>query len=267
MIASDDEHFTEHVEEENYFVSMTDMMVGLVFIFIILMMYYALQFRKEADRRTEAKDERTQILTRLKDEIEKSDPKLQVIILPESGILRLPASSLFDSGEDALTPSGRTTAEYLAEALYKVIPCYTNQVQRSPDCSPGSEKIKIEALFIEGHTDTTPFAGRPGISNNLELSVKRASNTYARLTSVEPELENLKSGTSSHAVPGTSGQTVLSISGYGDKRPAYRETDAASKAMNRRIDLRILMAAPLSDMPAPPSDEVVKALKEQGLRQ
>ncbi|WP_050808284.1 OmpA/MotB family protein [Asticcacaulis biprosthecium] len=252
MIASDDEHFTEHVEEENYFVSMTDMMVGLVFIFIILMMYYALQFRKESDSRKASNQERTQILTQLRDELKKSDPKLKVIIVQESGILRLPASSLFDSGEDALTPSGRTTAEYLAKALYKVIPCYTNYEPRSPSCSPTSASIKVEALFIEGHTDTTPFAGRPGINNNLELSVKRASNTYARLTSVEPQLENLKSGPTN--------QSVLSISGYGDKRPANPETDAASKAMNRRIDLRILMAAP-------PGEEVKKIQDDTGLHQ
>ena len=31
--------------KENYFVSMTDMMVGLVFIFIIMLMYFALRFR------------------------------------------------------------------------------------------------------------------------------------------------------------------------------------------------------------------------------
>ena len=33
-------------EEENYFVSMTDLMVGLVFVFIILLMYFALQFQE-----------------------------------------------------------------------------------------------------------------------------------------------------------------------------------------------------------------------------
>ena len=31
------------VEEENYFISMTDMMVGLVFIFVILLMYFVVR--------------------------------------------------------------------------------------------------------------------------------------------------------------------------------------------------------------------------------
>jgi chemotaxis protein MotB len=33
-------------EEESYFVSMTDLMVGLLFIFIIMLMVFALQYRE-----------------------------------------------------------------------------------------------------------------------------------------------------------------------------------------------------------------------------
>jgi chemotaxis protein MotB len=36
-------------EKESYFVSMTDLMVGLLFIFIIMLMVFALQYR-EAER-------------------------------------------------------------------------------------------------------------------------------------------------------------------------------------------------------------------------
>ena len=36
-------------EEENYFVSMTDMMVGVLFIFIIMLMVFALDFRSVTD--------------------------------------------------------------------------------------------------------------------------------------------------------------------------------------------------------------------------
>lgn len=39
-------------EEENYFVSMTDLMVGLVFVFIILLMYFALQFQDVTEELT-----------------------------------------------------------------------------------------------------------------------------------------------------------------------------------------------------------------------
>jgi hypothetical protein len=38
-------------EDESYFISMTDLMVGLLFIFIIMLMVFALQYR-EAERKT-----------------------------------------------------------------------------------------------------------------------------------------------------------------------------------------------------------------------
>ena len=49
-----DEALEAEADEENYFVSMTDMMVGLVFIFIIMLMYFALQFQDITDHMTGA---------------------------------------------------------------------------------------------------------------------------------------------------------------------------------------------------------------------
>src|SRR5690606_31806492 len=36
-------------EDENYFISMTDMMVGILFVFIILLMVFAMNFRQQTD--------------------------------------------------------------------------------------------------------------------------------------------------------------------------------------------------------------------------
>src|SRR6516225_9111848 len=43
-------------EEENYFVSMTDMMVGMLFLFIILLMVFALNYRVGDDDSKRIKD-------------------------------------------------------------------------------------------------------------------------------------------------------------------------------------------------------------------
>src|SRR3954469_304642 len=40
-------------EGENYFVSMTDMMVGVLFVFIIMLMAFALNFQQQTDRQEE----------------------------------------------------------------------------------------------------------------------------------------------------------------------------------------------------------------------
>jgi hypothetical protein len=42
-------HTEEAEEDENYFVSMTDMMVGMLFLFIIMLMMFALNFKKSDD--------------------------------------------------------------------------------------------------------------------------------------------------------------------------------------------------------------------------
>ena len=48
----------EIIEEESYFVSMTDMMVGLLFIFILILMYFALQYQKSTEKLENAEDAR-----------------------------------------------------------------------------------------------------------------------------------------------------------------------------------------------------------------
>src|SRR5271154_3571060 len=55
----------EQVEEsENYFVSMTDMMVGMLFIFIIMLMVFALNYRKGDDDSKRIKDCLEELLNR-----------------------------------------------------------------------------------------------------------------------------------------------------------------------------------------------------------
>jgi hypothetical protein len=46
---SDFQNTEETHEDENYFVSMTDMMVGMLFLFIIMLMMFALNYRKGDD--------------------------------------------------------------------------------------------------------------------------------------------------------------------------------------------------------------------------
>jgi hypothetical protein len=64
------------VEEENYFVSMTDMMVGMLFIFIILLMFYVIQFRKETDRLKGANETRAIIIQDIVERL-KRDNKIE----------------------------------------------------------------------------------------------------------------------------------------------------------------------------------------------
>ncbi|MFT3997365.1 MAG: hypothetical protein QM667_08155 [Asticcacaulis sp.] len=52
-------------EGESYYVSMTDLMVGVLFIFIIMLAYFALHFRDTTAELTSAKDAQTTALLKV----------------------------------------------------------------------------------------------------------------------------------------------------------------------------------------------------------
>ena len=223
-------------EEENYFVSMTDLMVGLVFVFIILLMYFALQFQDVTEELTGANKTRTEILEQLQRKLKEQG--VPVIIDSENGVLRLPDSVLFDSGQSALKPQGRANVEHLASALMEILPCYSDGVQRPAKCPPN--KHKLESVYIEGHTDSDRFSGNGGLKDNWDLSVVRATNTYRTLIEYQAGLSNLCAPKQNRCEP------ILSVSGYGPQRPVPdgEGTEDERKQQNRRIDLRLIMMTP-----------------------
>jgi flagellar motor protein MotB len=223
-------------EEENYFVSMTDLMVGLVFVFIILLMYFAMQFQDVTEELTGASKTRTEILEQLQQTLKERG--VEVVIDRQNGVLRLPDSILFDSGQSALKSEGRDAVAHLADALNDVLPCYSEGVPRSSTC-PASEH-RIESVYVEGHTDSDYYAGSGGLRDNWDLSVVRATNTYRALIDFKPSLSILCAQKAERCDP------VLSVSGYGPQRPVPggSGTEEEQKTRNRRIDLRLIMMTP-----------------------
>ncbi|HCB76916.1 MAG TPA: hypothetical protein DEP91_12225 [Sphingomonas bacterium] len=225
-------------EEESYFISMADMMVGLLFVFIILLLYFALQFQQKSKALSDAGEARAQLLTELKREIERSDRTLKVTIDPVTGVLTLPAAVLFAKGDDRLSAGGQAAVAAVGRAMARVLPCYTLP-RRSAGCSYVTER-SIDAIFIEGHTDSDPFTGNGRIGDNLDLSAFRAANTFRQLRTLDLGLDGLRN---------SAGQPILSVSGYGEARPVPNNPglSEAQKSLNRRIDLRFLMDTPKAD--------------------
>lgn len=223
-------------EEENYFVSMTDLMVGLVFVFIILLMYFALQFQDVTEELTGASKTRTEILEKLEKTLKQKG--VEVIIDRQDGVLRLPDSILFDSAQADLKPQGREAVAHLADALHDVLPCYSDGVAKAATCP--KSKHRVESVYIEGHTDSDHYSGRNGLHDNWDLSVVRATNTYRALIEMKPLLTELC------AKKGARCEPILSVSGYGPQRPVPDRpgTDEERKTRNRRIDLRLIMMTP-----------------------
>ena len=235
--------------EEGYFVSMTDMMVGLLFLFIIMLMLFALKYQEAAVNHAKsqhvletADEARSNILKALREALEREGITVQIDT--ENGILRLPEKILFERGRANLSPTGQAAVASLAHAFGVVLPCYAiiPGTTRPRYCS--EEQHSIEAIFIEGHTDSD---GSPAL--NWNLSVQRALGTYQALISSDADLGNLKNKRN---------QAILSVSGYGRERPVQPNDTDDDKRQNRRIDVRFIMLTPRPQE----MDEVQRRLDE-----
>jgi chemotaxis protein MotB len=236
-------------EGHDYFASMTDLMLGLVFIFIIVLMVVALNMRQPAPKvamavpvqpvaaATPSTTAEANLARRnlLHDIAKILDGVLPVAIDEENGTLQLGGDVLFPAGSADAYPEALPKLRVLAEALAKVLPCYSVAADTTAAvaCEIGYEG-RLDAIYIEGHTDTTPIH-TTRFQSNWDLSVARASATFAQLVAYSPVIARLKND---HA------ETLIGVSGYGEFRPVDTSGTAAGMLRNRRIALRFIMATP-----------------------
>jgi len=174
--------------------------------------------------------QREEVLRRLRDALLADFPELEGVITSESDVLRFQGEGLFASGRGEILRERKPIVERIAERLDDLLPCYTlgTRAAYSKDCNPAF--AVIEAVQIEGHTDSD---GADAL--NIALSARRGSATYAAMTAHEPDLV---------AHLNLAGQPVLSIAGYGEGRPVKDNDTVEGKSTNRRIDLRFIMVTP-----------------------
>lgn len=254
MSSSHSPHLTE--EDESYFVSMTDLMVGMLFVFIIILMAFALNFREAEQKQdqinqelTGAREARQQMLQDISHFLERRGVRVEID--SENGVLRLKADLLFERGQSHLSEQGEMIVAHVADALWVVLPCYSNAGIKPQGC-PSFKGGRLEAIFIEGHTDNDPFA-KGALKNNWILSAERAISTFKYLVAMQGGLEDIKNDESLH---------LLGVSGYAERRPTEKvegQTEAAKKQADRRIDLRFIMASPKPE----PLKATAKAIGEE----
>lgn len=282
---------TTQNEGTNYFASMTDLLVGVLFILIIMVAYLAFQInteervprslfeqvKKEKDALVSEVQALNAEVASLKEEIERLREMLrsmreakplenymaqgqakrdQIVqdtvetlkalnidarIGRANNVVTISGANLFASGRSNLDslPGAIERVEKLAEVLSQRIRCHAF----SPDVDPSELRqcnpdfLFLEAVFIEGHTDNARVLGRlaDGSRNNLELSAKRATNTYEQLVAHAPELKTYTNPSSEQA---------LSVAAYGEQRPMVPNLSEEQREMNRRIDIRFDMFVP-----------------------
>jgi len=228
-MSADTEESTEH-----FFTSFTDLLVGVIFLFMLLMMVFALNLKRPAPVPVMTSEEiRTKILTEIATRMDTLG--LPITVDPANGVVRLPESLLFNSGQWELLPDGKMAVEGLAMVLQDMLPCAGTGAM---PCKWQPQPIALDSVLIEGHTDNRPFTSPEGFTN-WELSAFRAITVYKTMVAVAPSLEQ--------AITNPSREPLLGISAYADRRPVTTE----ALDPNRRIDVRFNMRAPSQPVPMP----------------
>ena len=236
-------------EGAGYLISISDMMAGLLFIFIITLVAFiinfqdAIQKQKEVTRTqtelvkrfTNLDQTRTELLQLLKLRLQEQNIKVEIDT--KHGVLRLTENAVqFETASASLDEQNEANLKTIGSILNAVIPCYSSNPPSFHDCE-GFDKSngKIDSIFVEGHTDNVPMNSYR-YKDNWDLSASRAITAYRVLI---PD-------TVLNQIVNTNLQPIFSVSGYGEGRPVegHSYTYPKSDPTNRRIDLRFIMTPP-----------------------
>ncbi|NRA46537.1 MAG: hypothetical protein HRU09_16420 [Oligoflexales bacterium] len=245
--------------QQGFWISVSDLMAGLIFIFLIILTVFSIQFKKEQNSFIQAKAElqspaktRHHILLDLKKILRENG--LDVETYPEEGILRLTEQTLsFPAAKAFPNPEKLGNLGKLAKALTMVLPCHSDYHARKQSlehdlahpewCQPiaieSNYKCKtkykgsIETVMIEGHTDAMAVKAGAGYRDNLALSAARATTVLRLLKLCDSRLGDLFNQKE---------QPIIGASGYSDLRPLIKHDPRDHR--NRRIDVRLVMDLP-----------------------
>ena len=238
---------SHEAHDESYFASFTDLLVGILFIFIILLMVVATNYhkqQKDTENATEVltaiNSSRNIVLESVKKSLEEAG--VEVTIDLQSGILRLPENLLFASGQSEISSEGIEALHKLSNALIKFLPCISKADESLKESCKNLEigsGVFLETVLIEGHTDNVKFGSETGFDNNWGLSARRAIAVYQKLINFAPLLET--------GILNNSEKPIFGVSAYESKRPIKENIDNDSRKSNRRIDLRFIMRSPSAE--------------------
>jgi chemotaxis protein MotB len=227
------EAYREDVEEAGYLASASDLMVGLLFVFIIMVVILSQRVELVTNENEKKhKDPLESAVSIIGQKMQKAG--VEVHIDASSGVITLPADTLFPSGVAELNAKAVEVLNEARLSLNEILPCYIYSERNNRlNCPSNPGKVEIETIFIEGHTDSKPL--QKGIYTNWHLGLDRARAVYEVLTA--GSMISFKNERDLYTV---------GISSYADKRPAKGALFDDSK--NRRVELRFVLAYKPEDL-------------------
>lgn len=150
------------VQENVFWITMTDLLLGLAVIFIVLFVLAMTGFSQAKLQEQQLKSE---VAKDLAQELKSKNIDAQIDL--STGAVKLSDLQLFELGSYQLSDDGKAF-------LNKFIPIYLNAVYSNPKIAD-----KVVNIVIQGHTDSQSFAGVSSkdlqFIKNMELSTQRAN--------------------------------------------------------------------------------------------
>jgi len=167
-------------EGESYYVSMTDMMVGVIFIFIIMLSYFALQYRQSTKALTQAKHPETAALLQTATALTPHEATVEVD--DKARVLCVPESLIGGTGSDrrcfSYAPQAKTAATTVAaDDAQRTLMGFLDADLRdvgaplAGDTSGGALSFSADALFEPGTANLS--AGGRKIAGEVAASLAR----------------------------------------------------------------------------------------------
>lgn len=150
-------------EEENVFwVTMSDMLLGLMMVFMVLFTMAMTGYtQKKLQQQVTQSEVAKELIKNMKEQ------KLNVQINNMTGEVKISDLELFDINSYTLSAKGK-------QYLNKFVPVYVNTIFSNPKLY-----TKIKNIVVEGHTDSQTFKDvktkEEQFTKNMDLSLKRAN--------------------------------------------------------------------------------------------
>jgi len=207
---------TDDSQENIFWVTMSDLLLGLAIIFIVL---FVLAMTGYSQSKAEEQQIKAEVAADLTRELKSKNINAQVDL--NTGNVKLSDIQLFELGSWELSQNGRTF-------LDKFIPIYINALFDNPKISE-----KLQNIIIQGHTDSQTFAGINSkdeqFVRNMELSTQRA-NEVAKYIFYTPY--NKKYSTDLHKM------LIVEGKSYSDPVIVNGKEDYAK---SRRVELKLVV--------------------------
>ena len=207
----------EEINDGNIFwITMTDLMTGLVLVFIVMFFYTYITGHIKQLEQTSAKENATKALQETLKE-QKIDASVDAV----SGIVKISDLELFELNSSKLSDKGKAYLDKFAPAYFNSL--FTNKYLNE----------NLNKIVIQGHTDSQTFAGKfsedEQYMKNMELSLNRAFEVANYMTNTPYNKSNGNKLRKMILVEGASFSDPVLVNGKEDF------------AKSRRVELKLIL--------------------------